>query len=182
MSKIKITEDQAKALMSEMLKISDSDVDGKSSTANPMDTIKKVAQKASASPDLNNAINKGDVAMSAKTADGFDVAAKKSSTNENVITFKQLNEMRTKNLKKGSKVVSLNEFFLGSKKRLNEVAGNQMADGDEKSKLAQLKLRIEVAYQFLEEYVGEDKVRCYDLTPVLNNLQGAMKLIFSMAL
>lgn len=100
MSKIKITEDQAKALMNEMLKISDSDVDGKSTTANPMDTIKKVAQKASASPDLNNAINKGDVAMSAKTADGFDVAAKKSSTNENVITFKQLNEMRTKNLKK----------------------------------------------------------------------------------
>ena len=45
MSKIKITEDQAKALMNEMLKISDSDVDGKPSTANPMDTIKKVAQK-----------------------------------------------------------------------------------------------------------------------------------------
>ena len=116
MSKIKITEDQAKALMNEMLKISDSDVDGRPSTANPMDNIKKVAQKASASPDLNNAINKGDVAMSTKTSDGFDVAAKKSSTNENIISFKELNEMRANNLKKGSKVVSLNEFFMNLKK------------------------------------------------------------------
>ena len=115
MSKIKITEEQARALINEMLKISDSDVDGKTTTANPMDTIKKVAKKASASPDLNNAINKGDVAMSAKTADGFDVAAKKATTNENIISLKELNEMRTKNLKKGSKVVSLNEFFQGSK-------------------------------------------------------------------
>ena len=116
MSKIKITEEQAKALINEMLKISDSDIDGTPSTGNPMDSIKKVVQKASVSPDLNNAINKGDVAMSAKTSDGFDVAAKKSTTNENVISFKELNEMRVRSLKKGSKLVTFNEFFRGLKK------------------------------------------------------------------
>ena len=57
-----------------------------------------------------------------------------------------------------------------------------MAGGDKETKLVQLKERIEVAYQFLKEYVGEDKVRRYDLAPVLNHLQGAMKLIFYMTL
>ena len=116
MSKFKITEEQAKALINEMLKLSDSDADGKPNPGNPMDTIKKVAQKASTSPDLNNAINKGDVAMSAKTPDGFDMAAKKSTVDEGIISFKKLNEMRTRNMKKGSKVISLNEFFFGPKK------------------------------------------------------------------
>lgn len=117
MAKIKISEEQANRLMNEMLKITDSDVDNNPAPANPMDNIKKVAQSASKSPDLNRAINKGDVAMSAKTADGYDVSAKKnSSVSENIVSFKKMNEMKTKNLKKGSKVVSLNEFFSNKKK------------------------------------------------------------------
>ena len=118
MAKIKITEEQAKQLMNEMLKITDSDVDNNPAPANPMDNIKKVAQSASKSPDLNRAINNGDVAMSAKTADGYDVSAKKVNTFENVVSFKHMNELRTKNTKKDSKVVSLNEFFSSTKKRV----------------------------------------------------------------
>ena len=112
MAKIKISEEQANSLINEMLRISDSDVDNKPLTTNPMDSIKQVAQKAAKNPDLNRAIDSGDVAMSAKTSDGYDVSAKKNTTNENIVSFKKMNEMKTMNVKKGSKLMSLNEFFM----------------------------------------------------------------------
>lgn len=109
MRKIKITEAQFKQIK-EMLKISDTDANSDSITANASKTAQTMTQNGI---DKNKcAIGLTDKKNEFGLGPDTEVTIKPgNSTNESIITIRELNNMKRKYLKEHSEVVKIKDFL-----------------------------------------------------------------------